>query len=131
MSKTIPKGEEPGARVPPKGYEIGGNAVPAHHKSDVLPIATKGEDGPSEFQPPTGQILGDDPPMGDSLQGMTDNVLGSYLKRGDLEAGATGEGGYADLPSNPSVDSLNPSLVDADEPALPAGFCGRANGWER
>jgi hypothetical protein len=61
--------------------------------------------------------------MGSSTQGMTDNVLGGAT-RSDLADGCIA------LSQNPSVESLNPSLVSEDPP-LPPGFAGRANGWER
>lgn len=108
---------------PPPGYDIGGDAPAAHHPSRVLPVTTRGQDQASEFQPPRGQIAGDDLAMGSSTQGMTDNALGGAT-RGDLEDGCIA------MPANESVQSLNPSLVSEDPP-LPPGFAGRANGWER
>jgi hypothetical protein len=118
-----------GCQLPP-GYDIGGDAVSPHHAAAELPIATQGEDGPSEFQPPSGMIRGDDLAVGSVTQGMTDNVLGNG-KASDLEARAAGAGGFSKFPDNPSMESLNPSLVDTDESPMPAGFLGRANGWER
>lgn len=108
----------------PPGYDIGGDAVPSHHAGKELPIPTRGASGPSEFQPPSGEILGDDLPVGDSLQGMTDNVLGGGT-RSDLAAGCLS------LTDNPSLESLNPSTINAAEPPLPPGFLGRQNGWDR
>lgn len=133
---SLPKSRSEGSSFqPPPGYEIGGDAVKPHHPSDVLPVRTVDKIGradvdPVGFQPPQGQIDGNDLPMGSSLEGMTDNVLGNS-KRSDLESGAAGAGGFSTFPTNPSVESLNPSLVNAAEPPLPPGFCGRANGWER
>lgn len=120
MAKASKVGE--GFQRPP-GFDIGGDAPSPHHPSRVLPITTRGQEEASEFQPPRGQIAGDDLPMGSSTQGMTDNALGD-ASRSDVTAGCIALG------DNPSVESLNPSLVSEDPPLKP-GFAGRANGWER
>lgn len=124
---SMPKDRsDPSSFQPPPGYEIGGDApADRNPKRKALPALHDGCQEPSDFQPPMGMIdTGGDLPMGDSLQGMTDNVLaGASL--------AEVKDGCMALGDNPSIESLNPSEVDGAEKPLPPGFLDRSNGWER
>lgn len=129
--KYLPKNRSDASSFqPPPGYEIGGDAVPEHHSAPVRPVVTDShEEPPSMFQPPRGQIAGDDLEMKlpEEFAGATDNVMGgstlAEIRREPF--------GYIPLTDNPSLESLNPSKVDAAEKPLPAGFLGRSGGWER
>lgn len=115
---------------PPPGYDIGGDAPAEHHSAGVRPVVTEpAQDEPSKFQPPRGQIKGDDLKFvqPEDFGGATDNVMG-----GSTLAEIRAEPfGFIPLNDNPSIESLNPTKVDAAEKPLPAGVLGRSGGWER
>jgi hypothetical protein len=115
---------------PPPGYDIGGDRTPEHHGSAVRPVVTDpAQAAPSKYQPPRGQILGDDLPMKqpEDFAGATENVMGG-AKIADIRNDPFG---FIPLGDNPSVDSLNPAMVDVAESPPRTGFLRRAGGWER